>query len=270
MNTLQKPNNEIFDIAENLKGKVINWKNLTLDIVKNLYQAKKIYSNSGFRSDKYAEIGTTSRQNDAKLDTFNNFCDYIGLNIRTVQRYLERFEPEKNILLTPEQLKEKKEIAYQAKLTETQKKNSLIQKRINNNGEIPIGWVNEYETDYQKKLKEHKERLERIEQAKQREKEYLEKQKEIENQKKQDEKINDEKSDLFFEAFNAFEKSIEKQQKFKEKFQSTIHNQDEFLLGLDEILSGLDSDSLRLEFLHNIIKYCKVRINEFQVKSIKE
>lgn len=99
MKLIQK--NNIKEIADDLKKIYLNWKNLTLEIVKKLHIAKEYYKNPGFRSD------LTSPQNSARLNTWTEFCFYIGITDDTANRYLDRYIPEENKLLTMIEYKDK-------------------------------------------------------------------------------------------------------------------------------------------------------------------
>jgi hypothetical protein len=102
MNPLVEFNPEIS--AEFIKDKLIVRQSISLEIVEELYKARSFYSNRGFRSDL--------DPHGSRLSTFENYYNFIGLPKTTGNRWLDRYIPEENKLLTTEELKEKKQINH--------------------------------------------------------------------------------------------------------------------------------------------------------------
>lgn len=67
---------------EKIKPLVFNWKKLTVEIGTELYIAREILSNPGARTDT-----------NPKKETWRKYCREIGLEERTVYRWIERFFP---------------------------------------------------------------------------------------------------------------------------------------------------------------------------------
>ncbi len=87
--------------AESVKQKLQLRQKVTIEIVSELYKAKEFYSNSGFRSDL--------RTNVQRLNTFGDYLSWIGLHRRTSDRWLERYIPEENKLISWDELQKIKQ-----------------------------------------------------------------------------------------------------------------------------------------------------------------
>ncbi len=122
--------------AESLKIKLQDRYKLSIEIVSELYEAQKFYSNSGFRTDLVS--------NDTRLNTFEEYINYIGMFKPTVYRWLDRYIPEENKLLTFEELKEHKKEQEQ-----------IDNKKIfefKQTGIKPEGWERRHDYLYKKTL----------------------------------------------------------------------------------------------------------------------
>ncbi len=220
MISLKANNIDIRESADKLKHKVSNWKGITLDIVKDLYDANKYYSNSGYRKDLLPH--------GSRLYTFKDYFKYVGLYETTVYRWLERYEPDKNKLLSLSELKAKKEIEYKEKI-------SNVKKKIRNYGD-------------DKKWNEIKDKA-------------------FEGTKKESVSSKYDK-EFLDELLKHAKEETKAKENFRGKLSQANNKQNPFFDVLDDYLLNLKDDTEKLEALHNIIKYCKQHVNKYQAKSV--
>jgi hypothetical protein len=96
---------------------VVRWRYVTLELVAELYQAREALSHPGKRSDLVTD--------DTRLQTWSQYLTDVGLHRMTAHRWLERYLPEEQKLLTTEEAEERKRItdrAHQAKSVATMRK----------------------------------------------------------------------------------------------------------------------------------------------------
>ncbi len=134
------------------------YRRITLDLVRELFAANQALTAPGSRTD------LTSRQNVARLNmptekksgkvvespqTWQQYCQDIGLSVRTAQRYLSIYLPEEDRLLTDEEIQERKEEAKR-QLIELFKS---IQGHVGDINWRPEGWTPSLELKYQEWLR---------------------------------------------------------------------------------------------------------------------
>jgi hypothetical protein len=244
--------------AEILKEKLLFRNKLSLEIVIELHKAREYYSNQGFRSD------LTSKSNISKLNTFSQYCDFIGLYRQKANNWLERYIPEQNKLLTFEELQQKKQLEFESKKSEAQKKQEQRIKQLREdekefyyNYKIGID-INYDDSDKNYRWGQYK-----------KSKEYMEKEKEKIKEKNEDAKDNYYQN-IINEAQNYLNNSVndlKDRDNIKNKIGMSINDDSKFIDALDDYLQSLKNNNIRLNALHNIIKYCKAKVNEYQVKS---
>jgi len=234
--------------VEKVRPMVMNWRNLTIEIVEELYRAREELSNRGSWS--VIPNGTTAKG-------WGEYLNDVGLAKTTVHRWLERYEPQERRLMEPEEVEKRKEIETRKKQDES----TAIRRRIiecKKTGIKPDDWDDKTEREYQKQLKEDEEREKRIEEAK-REMEESRKRKEEEiKRRKEYYEQEDEEFEIFRMAGDKIIEKGEKRKKFKEKIKlSQSGESDLFIDALMDYLDELESDSRRIEACQNIIKVCK-------------
>ena len=75
--------------VEKMQVLILNWKNISTDILNELYIARKVLSSQGTRNDL----------SDEKKG-WSNYCDEIGLSRQTIHNWLKRFDPEKKEIIS--------------------------------------------------------------------------------------------------------------------------------------------------------------------------
>lgn len=115
-NALEKPWSYDDAVAE-LKPKIVTWQKRTLEIVRLLVKANKELSRSGYRSDRddssQVSLPTSGQLSQGCKEniiseppkTWEQFCDDIGLNKRTANRWLALYDAEEDRLLTSDEFK---------------------------------------------------------------------------------------------------------------------------------------------------------------------
>lgn len=228
--------------AEQLKNKLQTFNKMTAEIVEEIYKAREFYSKQGFRSD----LAT----NDAKLNTFGSYLDYVGLPRRTSERWLERYIPEQNKLLSYEEFQQKKQAEAYEKLTTEQKNRTLIDE-YKRTGRKPEGWNRSLDYALQKEREEDERREQRVNQIKENmRKDHEEK----ERRRAQDDLF----SDAVIQATENAISNIKKRQEWKDKIRISNNGKDDaFMDALMDYLETLDDDNRRIEACNNIIKICR-------------
>jgi len=79
--------------VEKMKGLVFQWKNLSVEILKELYIAREKLSSQGHRNDLDTNV--------SKLG-WEHYLTEIGLQKETVRRWLLRYNPKENVILPKE------------------------------------------------------------------------------------------------------------------------------------------------------------------------
>lgn len=237
-----------------MKLRIKNHARLTQDIVSELHKAREFYSASGSRSDLVPD-GT-------RLTTFEAYLSDIGLARRTAYNWLERYIPEKNKLLTYEEFSDKKAAEARAKLSEEERRRSMIAE-FRKTGVKPSGWTPKLDKaikdtdEHMAKIKADREREEAERQ--QRAKEYEE--------RHESQKTYTLHSDAFRLASDALIKKLDKQAEWKEKIRlSDGGKEDAFMDAIIDYLETLPDDNRRIEACNNIIKICRNISVELQKK----
>jgi hypothetical protein len=88
------PQNWDYNVSvERMRGLVFQWKNISVEILKELYIAREKLSSQGYRND----LNT----NEVKLG-WEHYLNEIGLQKETVRRWLMRYNPKENVILPKE------------------------------------------------------------------------------------------------------------------------------------------------------------------------
>ena len=240
--------------VERVKPMVMNWRNLTVEIVEELYKARE----------ELAKRKPLKSQSDVSNGTWDGYLRDIGLARQTVHRWLERYEPEENRILEPEELEERKRIADRA----AQAKTIAIQKRVIEaikTHKKPADWDAETEKAYQRELKERADREQRIKEATEKARADTKKREEESKQNRERWQEFDIDSEILKEATNRWISATQKRDEFKKKIRlSQSGESDLFVDALMDYLDELDSDSRRIEACQNIIKVCRNIAAELQ------
>lgn len=136
--------------VETAKSLVKSFRKIGLDLVRELYAAHEALSNPGFRSDLGTNVPRLNPQ------TWEQYCDDIGLVKRTADRWLALYIPQEDRLLTVEEAKDLLEQRYK-------ELRQLVVEHIGDPSWRPEGWIKAFETRYQKELRAAE--LERIARA---------------------------------------------------------------------------------------------------------
>lgn len=144
--------------VERTKNLVSAFKKVSLDLVRELYAAHDALSCQGYRSDRNRIIDASNANfgtNVPRLSpqTWEQYCDDIGLVKRTADRWLALYIPQEDRLLTVEEAKDLLEQRYQ-------ELRQLVVEHIGDSSWRPEGWIKPFETRYQKEL--HEAQLNRI------------------------------------------------------------------------------------------------------------
>lgn len=148
---------EAWDYCESVtktKSLVDGLKKRTLELVRELYIAREKMSCHGFRTDKNCISDTSNADfgtNVPKLSpltekphTWEQYCDDIGLDKRTANRWLLLYVPAEDRMLTPEEYKEKVIQSWEVLIAKLNPKFPNWR---------PAGWNQQVEAYYQKQLK---------------------------------------------------------------------------------------------------------------------
>jgi hypothetical protein len=247
-------NMQVWDYEQSIarvKPMVINWRNLTVELVEELYKARSELSSQGRRSDIMTNV----------TKSWNEYLNEVGLEYRTVHRWLERYEPEERRLMEPEEVEQRKQIETRAK----QQKHIAIRQRINtaiNTGTKPLDWDDETEKEYIRELRNRADRTMRIEESRRKiEEDRIRKQKEQEKIKYDEEmkiKFDEVQDELLRRATNELLEKHRKRETLKDRFRlSQQGNTDVFIDALMDYLDELPDDNRRIEACNNIIKVCR-------------
>jgi hypothetical protein len=240
--------------AEILKVKIGNYSKMTVEIVEELHKAKDFYSNRGRRTDLLT--------NGSKLNSFKDFLEYIGLYEQKAYRWLERYVPQENKLLTyeefskikaaeAERLADEKAAANRARLSEEERTREIIS-IYRKTGRKVAGWTSR-----------HDEIIKKDDEAFIKQQERIDKLKQEQNQKPNQsnfntEKISSDARDALRIATDLIFSKAKERQDWKEKIRlSDGGKEDAFMDALVDYLETLPSDNRRIEACNNIIKICR-------------
>lgn len=124
--------------VENAKGLVSAFRKVSLDLVRELFYAKK-----ALEPQSRSAVGTFV----PTVKSWENYCNEIGLVKRTADRWLAFYIPEEDRLLTVEEAKDRIEARYQ-------ELRQLVVEHIGDPSWRPEGWIRPFENRYQKELHE--------------------------------------------------------------------------------------------------------------------
>ncbi len=131
------------------KALISAFRKVSLDLVRELYVAHEALSCQGYRSDKNRILDASNADfvpNGTRLQTFEGYCEDIGLSRKTAYNWLALYIPEEDRLLTVEEAKERIEARYQ-------ELRQLVVEHIGDSSWRPEGWIKAFETRYQKELR---------------------------------------------------------------------------------------------------------------------
>ena len=114
--------------------KVAQHRKLSLEIVREVFIANEWFAVHG--SNQFLTKSREDVPNGTSSKTFSTYLDEIGLPRRTAYNWLERFVPEENRLLSPEELKAAKQ---QRALDDWEAQQKRLD-QFRDTGEKPVGW----------------------------------------------------------------------------------------------------------------------------------
>ena len=114
--------------------KVAQHRRLSLEIVREVFIANEWFAVHG--SNQFLTKSGEDVPNGTSSKTFSTYLDEIGLPRRTAYNWLERFVPEENRLLSPEELKAAKQ---QRALDDWEAQQKRLD-QFRDTGEKPVGW----------------------------------------------------------------------------------------------------------------------------------
>lgn len=85
------------------KDKFQKWHKVTLELVKELHDARIRLANPGYRSD------LTSGHNGLRLHTWEGYLSAVGIPLTTAKRWLFLYDAEKNLILEPEEARSRRD-----------------------------------------------------------------------------------------------------------------------------------------------------------------
>lgn len=115
--------------------KVAQHRRLSLEIVREVFIANEWFKNNEKLIPDYIVPNGTSYEQKFNI-SFSTYLDEIGLPRRTAYNWLERFVPEENRLLSPEELK----AAKQQKALDDWEAQQKRLDQFRDTGEKPVGW----------------------------------------------------------------------------------------------------------------------------------
>lgn len=247
--------------ARILKVKIGNHTKLTEEIVSELYRAKGFYSSAGYRSDLVSD--------ETRLRTFESYLVNIGIAKPTAYRWLERYVPEENKILTYEELTEKKTAEAQKKAAELranlspdERYRSLVSE-FHKTGIKPLGWSQ----DVEDQMKRSDENYKKFQEERRREKKEREEAERLQRVKEAAEAQAN--SSFHFKIDSTFDAALKiagdaiiakskERQTWKEKIRlSDGGKEDTFMDAIIDYLETLENDNRRIEACNNIIKICR-------------
>ena len=246
--------------VKTMKVMVMKWSTMTVEMVSGLYKARQELAARG--------VGKIDVTNDTS-NTWTGYCKEIGLDRMTAHRWLERYEPIENKLITVEELETRKaQDAKRAQFeaqTERQKQSARIDGYVKT-GCKPVNWTEQEEKIYQDELAYKKRNADFMKEVEKRERE--EEQKKAESKRKLDdidEMIKKMQSNDYTQAVNRVMESATKRMTFKESIRVSHEGlSDPFVDAIMDYLETLADDNRRVEACYNIIKVCKGIVNGLQ------
>lgn len=148
LQTINRAEIDNWDYDQSVKEtakKVAQHRRLSLEIVREVFIANEWFAVHGSnqfltKSGEDVPNGTSRNINEIKRESgeisFSTYLDEIGLPRRTAYNWLERFVPEENRLLSPEELK----AAKQQKTLDDWEAQQKRLDQFRDTGEKPVGW----------------------------------------------------------------------------------------------------------------------------------
>lgn len=240
--------------VERVKPMVINWRNLTVELVDELHRAHE----------KLSKRGALKSLNDDRIRSWSGYLGDVGLAKETVRGWLERYEPDEHRLLEPEEVEERKRIADRAAMDKAAAQRKRVLEAINT-GDRTSDWDEATERAYYRELKEREARTERIDSAKA-EMEEARRKRDEEQRRKQEARDSWKQTDeMLRDALERSSEATTKRREFKERIRlSQSGESDLFIEALMDYLEELEDDSRRIEACQNIIKVCRNIATELQ------
>ena len=249
-----------WDYAESVKTMkvmVMKWSTMTVEMVANLYKARKELDARG-----KTRHGTVDVQNG----TFTQYLQEIGLARSTAHAWLERYEPAENKLITVEELETRKAQEERARRNAEMSDRQKLSARVDGymrTGCKPINWTDKEESIYQENMEQKRMNAEFLRITKEKEDARI---KESEERMK---RIDDLNRQIGGFDFSALASSITKQAVQRSNFKESIRishegKDDPFVDAIMDYLDTLDDDNRRIEACYNIIKVCKGIANKLQ------
>ena len=143
--------------VEKVRGMVIKWSTLTIELVENLYRARE----------ELDARGKNHGKEKVQDGTFSKYLEEVGLARRTVYSWLERYIPSERKLLTVEELETKKQQEARAIAEKNQTEWEKARERVaeyRKTGRKPEGWgiredaIEENEGDFRERQEEARRR----------------------------------------------------------------------------------------------------------------
>ena len=137
LQTINQAEIDSWDYDQSVKEtakKVAQHRRLSLEIVREVFIANEWFAVHG--SNQFLTKSGEDVPNGTSSKTFSTYLDEIGLPRRTAYNWLERFVPEENRLLSPEELK----AAKQQKALDDWEAQQKRLDQFRDTGEKPVGW----------------------------------------------------------------------------------------------------------------------------------
>lgn len=238
--------------VERVKPMVVRWRNLTVELVDELYRAREALDGRGRTAHGKVEVPN---------GTFTDYLNDVGLAYRTVHRWLERYVPEERKLLTPEELEERKQIETRAKQDADKARVGKVLE-FERTGRAPDDWDESAEALAAKRAKDAEERKRRIDAE-------VAKSEERQKQREQAEKFDEEEFEVeaewIAEAAAEMVEKHERRQSFKDRIRLSDGGKDDaFVDAIMDYLDELPDDNRRIEACYNIIKVARGIASDLQ------
>ena len=241
-----------------MKNLTYRWKNLTVEIVRELHQARAELSSQGARTDLVTNV----------TKSWNQYVSDCGIERMTAHRWLERYIPEQDKLLSTEEYQEIKQIEDRKRLGKAES----IQIKVNGyikTGKKPTDWDSDSENELHRREKVKKNADEKYEKFKKeneqrkREREQKEKQEKIDYEKSQ--KEHDDLLDNLYrmKAENNENKEIKESLRLSNRHDNL--SQEVMIETIDDYINSISDNQRGIETAQNLIKYLRNKIAKMQV-----
>jgi hypothetical protein len=226
--------------VEKVRGMVIKWSTLTIELVEDLYRARE----------ELDARGKNHGKEKVQDGTFSKYLEEVGLARRTVHAWLERYIPEEKKLLSVEELETRKQQEARAMAEKNRTEWEKAKDRVaefKKTGKRPEGWgsretaMEENEREFRENQEEARRRAEASNETMRRAQETL-----------------DAMADRLKDGWLAQGTAAQKREAFKERIRVSHEGKDDpFVDAIMDYLDTLDDDNRRVEACYNIIKVCK-------------